>query len=451
MPTQTTSSIAELGSKNIGKLLQQYAIPSIIAMTAMSLYNITDSVFIGHGVGALGISGLAICFPLMNLAAAFGSLVGVGSSTLLSIRMGQKDYDTGNKILGNLLIMNVVFGGLFGFTTLVFLKPILYFFGASSETLPYAYDFMSIILAGNIVTHMYMGLNALLRSSGLPRQSMYATIFTVLINVVLNPLFIFVFKWGMHGSAIATIISQFIMLIYQLKLFSNKDNFIHIHKKIFRVNLKIIKDTLSIGVSPFMMNSVACLVVIVINQGLINYGGDLSVGAYGIVNRIAFLFVMIVFGINQGMQPIAGYNYGAKLYPRVTSVLKKSILFASIVMTLGFAVVELFPHVIASLFTTEEELIHLSVNGLRITFLFFPIVGFQMVTTNFFQSIGMAKKSIFLSLSRQLIFLLPCLFILPHFYGENGIWYSLPASDFIASLIALIMLIWQMKKFKKME
>jgi putative efflux protein, MATE family len=451
MSTPTISSLNELGSKNIGKLLQQYAIPSIIAMTAMSLYNITDSIFIGRGVGALGISGLAICFPLMNLAAAFGSLVGVGSSTLLSIRMGQKDYDTANKILGNLLMLNVVLGAFFGIVTLIFLKPILIFFKASSDVLPYAYDFMSIILAGNIVTHMYMGLNALLRSAGMPRQSMYATIATVLINCILNPLFIFVFHWGMHGSALATILSQLIMLVYQLRLFSNKNNFIRISKDIFRFNSKIISDTLSIGISPFMMNAVACLIVIVINQGLIDHGNDLSVGAYGVVNRIAFLFVMVVFGINQGVQPIAGYNYGAKNYSRVTSVLKKAIVFATIVMTAGFAIVELFPNFIASLFTDNDVLRTLSANGLRLTFLCFPLVGFQMVTTNFFQSIGMAKMSIFLSLSRQLIFLLPCLYILPHFYGVDGIWYSLPVSDFVAFLLALVMLILQMKKFKTMQ
>ncbi|MDR2840748.1 MAG: MATE family efflux transporter, partial [Paludibacter sp.] len=317
-------SLLLLGSENIGKLLRRYAIPSIISMTAMSLYNITDSIFIGHGVGSLAISGLAICFPIMNLSAAFGSLIGVGAATLLSIRMGQKDYESGSEILGNVLLLNVILGGLFGFTALIFLKPILIFFGASHETLPYAYDFMSIILAGNIFIHSYMGLNALLRSAGKPRQSMYATLYTILINIVLNPLFIFVFGWGIRGSAFATIISQFVIFLWQLKFFSNPDFFIHIKKGIFRLRRKLIIDIISIGVSPFLMNLVACLIVVVINQGLIHHSGDLSVGAYGIVNRISFFFLMVVFGINQGMQPIAGYNYGAKLYSRVTVVLKKA-------------------------------------------------------------------------------------------------------------------------------
>ena len=442
----------ELGTERIGKLLAQYAVPAIIAMTASSLYHITDSVFIGHGVGALAISGLTITFPLMNLSAAFGSLVGAGASTLLSIRMGQKDYETANTILGNVITLNIIIGVLFAAVTLIFLDPILYFFGASEATLPYARDFMQVILLGNVITHIYFGLNAMLRSSGSPEKSMYATIFTVAINVILNPLFIFVFDWGIRGSALATIISQTIMLCWQLKLFSDKSNFIHLKKGIFKLRKRIVIDSLSIGLSPFMMNAAACLIVIVINQGLIRAGGDhgdLAVGAYGIVNRIAFLFVMVVMGLNQGMQPIAGYNFGAMLYKRVNEVLKKTIILATCVTTLGFLVVELFPVTVASIFTDDEELIALAANGLRIVFIVFPIVGFQMVTANFFQSIGMAGKAIFMSLSRQLMFLLPCLFILPYFWGINGIWISLPAADFISSIVAGFMLVHQYRQFKK--
>lgn len=443
-----TTSPLELGTEKIGKLLKQYAIPAIIAMTASSLYNITDSVFIGHGVGALAISGLAITFPLMNLAAAFGSLVGVGASTLLSIRLGQKDYEAGNVILGNILTLNVIMGLLFSVITLLFLDPILYFFGASPDTLPYACSYMSIILIGNVFTHIYMGLNSLLRTTGNPNKAMYSTIATVLINVVLNALFIFGFKWGIQGSAWATVISQVILMIWQLKFFSNKNFFIHIKKETFRLKKRIVKDIFAIGISPFLMNAASCLIVIVINQGLKEYGGDLAVGAYGIVNRIGFLFVMVVFGLTQGMQPIVGYNYGAKQYERVTEALKKTILSATCVMTLGFILVESFPHLVASIFTTDNTLIEIAVRGLRIVFIFLPIIGFQIVVSNFFQSIGMAGKAIFMSLSRQLIFLLPCLLILPRFFGVDGVWYSLPISDFIATLIALIMFLMQMKKFK---
>lgn len=422
--------------------------PAIIAMTASSLYNIVDSIFIGHGVGPLALSALTVSFPLMNLAAAFGSLVGVGASTLMSVRLGQKDYKSANYILGNVVTLNTILGITFTIFGLLFLDPILVFFGSSHETLPYAHDFMTIILLGNIVTHMYFGMNALLRSSGVPEKAMYATIGTVLINVCLNPLFIFVLNLGVRGSALATVISQTIMMCWQLHYFSNKKRFIHLQKGTFGIKKKIAVDSISIGMSPFLMNLAACLIVVLFNKGLYKFGGDLSIGAYGIVNRIGFIFVMIVMGFNQGMQPIAGYNYGAKQYLRVNEVLKLTIFYATIVTTLGFFLGELFPTAIAKIFTTDKELIEQSVVGLRITMVTFPIIGFQMVTGNFFQSIGMAQKAIFLSLTRQIIFLIPAVLILPQFYGLNGIWYSMPLSDLLATFTSGIMLINQFRQFK---
>jgi putative MATE family efflux protein len=438
-----------LGTEKIGKLLVQYAIPAIVAMTASSLYNITDSVFIGHGVGALAISGLALTFPLMNLAAAFGAMVGVGAATLMSVRLGQKDYETANKVLGNVFVLNIILGLAFSVVTLAFLDPILYFFGASAATLPFAHDYMVVILSGNVITHMYMGLNALLRSSGNPKKAMYATIFSVIINLVLNPLFIFVFGLGIQGSALATIISQIVMLVWQISIFSNKKNFIHLKKGVFRLEKRIVLDSLAIGLSPFLMNAASCLIVILINQGLSKHGGDMAVGAYGIVNRVIFLFGMIAMGLNQGMQPIAGYNYGARQFKRVDEVLRTTIIWATVIMTAGFLIGEFFPHAVASLFTTDEKLTELAVKGLKTVMIFFPIIGFQMVTSNFFQSIGMAKKSIFLSLTRQLIFLLPCLLIFPGIWGVDGVWYSMPVADLASSVVAAILLINQFRKFKK--
>ncbi len=436
-----------LGTESIGKLLMQYAGPAIIAMTASSVYNITDSIFIGHGVGSLALSGLAISFPLMNLAAAFGSLVGVGASTLLSLRLGQKDYEIANRILGNVFVLNLIMGLLFSIVTLAFLDPILYFFGASAETLPYAHDFMVIILCGNVFTHMYLGLNAMLRSAGSPQKAMTATIFTVLINLALNPTFIFGFGWGIRGSALATIISQIIVLVWQINIFRDKNHFIHLKKGIYRLQRKIVSDSLAIGMAPFLMNAASCVIIILINQNLIRHGGDLAVGAYGIVNRVAFLFVMIVIGLNQGMQPIAGYNFGARLYSRVTEVLKKTVFYATIIMTVGFAAVELFPRIVASIFTTDNELIDLSVTGLRYVFILYPIVGFQMTTSMFFQSIGMVKKAIFLSLTRQVIFLIPCLLILPRLWGVNGVWISLPIADFASAILSTVLLVSQLRRF----
>ena len=441
----------ELGTERIGKLLMQYAIPAIIAMTASSLYNMIDSIFIGHGVGTMAISGLAITFPFMNLAAAFGSLVGVGAATLVSVKLGQRDYDTAQRVLGNVVVLNVIIGILFTAIGLLFLDPILYFFGASEATIPYARDYMQVILIGNIVTHLYLGLNSVLRSAGYPRKAMYATVATVVINTILAPIFIFVFDWGIKGAAWATVIAQVVALLWLIRLFCDKRELLHFRKGIFRLKRQIVVNSLAIGLSPFLMNLASCCIVIVINLGLKKYGGDLAIGAFGIVNRLVFLVVMIVMGINQGMQPIAGYNYGARLYPRVTKVLKVTIFGATIVTTTGFLVAMFVPELAVALFTSDKELIDLSVKGLRITTIFFPIVGFQMVTSNFFQSIGMASKAIFLSLTRQMLFLLPCLLVLPNFWGAWGVWVSMPVSDLVASIVAAVMLFMQFKKFKRME
>ncbi len=315
----------------------------------------------------------------------------------------------------------------------------------------YAREYMQIILLGNVVTHLYLGLNAVLRSSGHPQKAMYATIATVAINTILDPLFIYGFGWGIRGAAIATIIAQVISLLWQFKIFSNKDELLHFHRGIFRLRRKIVMDSLAIGMSPFLMNLAACFIVIVINQGLKRYGGDLSIGAFGIVNRLVFIFVMIVMGLNQGMQPIAGYNFGAQQYARVSRVLKLTIIFATVVTTSGFLMGMIIPDLVVSIFTSDEELIAISARGLRIVVMFFPIIGFQMVTSNFFQSIGMASKAIFLSLTRQMLFLLPALIILPHFFGAAGVWYSMPVSDLLASLVAMVMLVSQFRKFKRGE
>ena len=443
-----TNSPLVLGSEPIGRLLTQYAIPAIIAMTASSLYNMADSIFIGHGVGALAISGLALTFPLMNLAAAFGSLVGVGASTLVSVKLGQKDYDGANHILGNVLVLNVLLGVGFTLVFWLFLDPILYFFGASEQTIGYARDYMRIILLGNVITHMYLGLNSVLRSSGFPKMAMYATLSSVIINCVLNPLFIFVFNWGIQGSAWATVISQAISLTGQLIHFSKPTQLLHFRKGIYRLRAEIVQAILSIGLSPFLMNLCSCMIVILINRGLKEHGGDMAIGAYGIVNRIAFLFVMIIMGFNQGMQPIAGYNFGAKLYHRVTEVTRLTMRWAVGVASVGFLLCQLTPEVIIGLFTTDQELIDIASKGLHIVFAVYPIVGFQMVATNFFMSIGMSRKAIFLSLTRQLIFLIPCLIILPPLMGQIGVWISIPVADVMAASVTAFMLIRQFKKFK---
>ncbi len=455
MTTTGTGFTNELGSAKISKLLVQYSVPAIIAMTASSLYNMVDSIFIGHGVGPLAISGLALTFPLMNLAAAFGSLVGVGAASLTSLRLGQKDYDSAQNILGNVVTLNVTMGIGLGILMLVFLDPILYFFGASEATIGYARDYMSIILMGNCITHLYFGLNSILRAAGHPKKAMYATINTVLLNTALDPLFIYGFGWGIHGAAIATVLAQFCSLIWQFRILSDKNELIHFRRGTYKLKSKIVKGIMSIGMSPFLMNLTACFIVILINKGLKEYGGDLNIGAYGIVNRLSFFFLMIVMGLNQGMQPIAGYNYGAKQYDRVMKVLKMTIAGGMLVTTAGFIISRICPDLVVSAFTSDNALTDLAAEGMKIVFFCFPIVGFQMVTTNFFQSIGKAGNSIFLSLSRQLLFLMPGLLFLPEIFismgmkGSLGIWYSMPISDFFAAVCAAAMLFFQIKKFKK--
>ncbi len=438
----------ELGTEKISKLLRQYAIPAIIAMTASSLYNMVDSIFIGHGVGPLAISGLAITFPFMNIAAAFGTLVGIGASTLVSVKLGQKDYSTAQKVLGNVFILTMIIGILFSIVSLLFLDPILYFFGASENTISYAREYMVIILLGNVITHLYFGLNNVLRSSGHPKKAMMLTITTVVLNTILDPIFIFGFGWGIKGAAIATVLAQLVSLVWQIYIFSNKNELLHLRKGIFKLESRIVKDMLAIGLSPFLMNVASCFIVILINNGLKTYSGDLAIGAFGIVNRFSFMFVMIVMGLNQGMQPIAGYNYGAGLASRVQEVLRLTIIFATIITTTAFLIGEFFPELVARVFTKDEELIALSVYGLRITVVFYPLIGAQIVIATFFQSIGMAGKAIFLSLTRQVLILIPCLIILPKFFGVTGVWASMPISDFAASVISTVMILYQIKKFK---
>ena len=408
-----------------------------------------DSIFIGQGVGALAISGLAVTFPFMNLSAAFGAGVGIGSSSYLSVKLGQKDYSTAQRILGNNVTLNIIIGLVFSVVSLVFLDPILYFFGASEQTIPYAREYMIIILLGNIITHLYFGMNAVLRAASKPRQAMYTTIFTVVLNSLLDPLFIYTFDMGIRGAAVATILSQAVALVWQTRLFSDKNELLHLKRGIYRLDNKIVKNILGIGISPFAMNATACLVAIFVNQRLLEYGGDLAVGAYGIANRVAFIFVMINMGVNQGMQPIAGYNYGAQKYDRLMRVLTLAMIAGTCVTTSGFLVAEFMPHLCVRLFTNDAVLTELSVNGIRLMMAAMPIVGYQMVVTNFFQSIGKAKISIFLSLSRQLLFLVPLLGILPLFFGITGVWIAMPISDTFSAIFALVMMVRYMRMFKK--
>lgn len=443
----------ELGTKKISTLLKMYAVPGIIAQTAASLYNMVDSIYIGHirDVGSLAISGLAVTFPIMNLSAALGTLVGVGGMTMISVLLGQKNYDNANKVLGNILSLNVIIGLLFTTFTLLFLDPVLKFFGASGNTLPFARDYMIIILAGNVFTHLYFGLNGVIRASGHPKTAMGLTLFTVISNAILDPIFIFVLDLGIRGAALATILCQMMALTYSMRFFMDKNRVPHFPRPVFQINKRIARQSLAIGVGPFLMNAAACIVALFINQQLLKYGGDLAIGAYGIVNRISFMFIMIAMGFNQGMQPIAGYNYGAKQYSRVKEVFKLTAICATITTTLCFLVSEFIPGPAVSLFTNDPELRRLAAEGLRTMNIAIALVGFNMVASNFFQCIGMVKVSIFLSLSRQLLFLVPLIYVLPLWYREKGVWISFPISDLIAIIVSAIFIIWLFRKFNRLK
>ena len=444
---------SELGTAPVHKLLWKYALPAIIAMTATSLYNIVDSIYIGHGCGALALSALTVAKPFMDICAAFGSLVGVGASSLLAIYLGEKDYEKANRVLGNVIVMNIILSAVVMIAGLVWLDPILLAFGASEDTLGYAHDYMEIILYGNILTHIYFGLNAMLRSAGHPRFSMTATIVAVVINIILDPIFIFGMDMGVKGAALATVISQAIAVTWQVTKFFDKNELVRFHRGIWKLNKHITFRALAIGLSPFLYNIAHCFVVIIINNQLKNFGGDMAIASYGVINRLTFVFAMMIMGLNQGMQPITGYNFGAKKYDRMLRSFYLTCLYATGVMAVVFVLGEGFPRLMTQMFTHDPVLIEQTIRPMRIICSSMLIIGFQMVTGNLFTSIGKAGKAIFLSLTRQVLYLIPLVICLPLVFAQpiDGVWWSIPISDTISAVTAVIVLLASRKKLHMVE
>ena len=441
-----------LGTEPVGRLLLEYALPAIIAMVASSLYNIVDRVFIGNGVGPEAIAGLAVAMPLMNITAAFGAMVGVGSASIISIRLGQKRLDDATHVLGNALLLNLIIGTTVAVCGLIWLDPLLRAFGASERVLPHARDFMRVILLANLFNHNFLGLNNIMRATGYPRKAMLSTFLTVGVNLLLAPLFIFGFHWGLRGAALATASAQFCGFVWVMWHFCSPKHNLHFRRGFFHLRLGVISDIVSIGSSNFLMNLCTCLVVIFLNKSLAFYGGeqgDLAIGAYGVCNAIVMLFIMTVLGLNQGMQPIVGYNFGARQNGRMLKAYRLTIAAATCVTTLGFVLGEIFPVQIASAFTGDEVMRSLAARMLRIILFSFPVVGYQMVTTSFFQAIGKAGWSIFLSLTRQLIFLIPALLTLPRFFGLDGVIAALPTGDVLASILTFIVIMTQIRKYRR--
>lgn len=452
MSASTVKSAPNLGTQSIGKLLVQYSVPAIIASVATSVYNIVDSIFIGQGVGPMAISGLAITFPLMNLVIGFCTLIAVGGATISSIFLGQnnngKATETLNTVMVLCLIHSVVFGGL----TFLFMDEILTLFGATESTLPYAREFMAIILMGTPISYIFIGLNNVMRATGYPKQAMYSALLSVVVNIILAPIFIFKLGWGISGAALATVSGQFAAFLWVLRHFISKKSYVHFDFKQKFFNKQVVKRIYAIGLSPFLMNACACFVVVFINKSILDCAGalgDIAIGSYGILNRTTMFFVMIVFGVTQGMQPILGYNFGANNWPRVKKTLYSGIWIATAITVVGWVLTETLPDELSAMFTTDPEMIAIARRGFRIYFMVFPVVGSQIVIQNYFQSIGKPKMSIFLSLTRQLIFLVPLLAFLPGRFGLDGVWASMGSSDFLAFVLAFVVLIISTRKYNK--
>lgn len=432
-----------LGTRPIGRLLLQYSVPAVIASTVTSLYNIIDSIFIGRGVGAMAITGLAITFPLMNLVIAFCLLIAVGGSTISSIFLGQKDVDKATNVLHNVVLLSLIHSVVFGGLSLIWLDDILCLFGATPETLPYARDFMSVILLGTPIAFVFISLNNVMRATGYPSKAMISALLSVGVNIVLAPIFIFGFKWGIRGAALATVCGQTSACIWVVAHFFSRKSFVRFSRSARWFVPSIARKIYAIGLSPFLINVCACVVVVFINKSLLDYGGadgNMAVGAYGIVNRVTMFFLMVVMGITQGMQPILGYNFGAGRWDRVKRTLRLGIMLGSAVTLIGFIITELFPDEVTRMFTDDATLIRLSRGGFRIVLFCYPLIGAAIVIQNFFQSIGKPQLSIFLSVTRQLVFLLPLLLILPGIWGVDGVWLSMAGSDFISFVITVLTL-----------
>lgn len=435
----------QLETKKISKLVWDYALPAIVGTMVNATYNIVDRIFIGQGVGALAISGLAITFPVMNLTSAIGMLVGAGAASRISINLGKKNPERAEKILGNSFLLTIVLNLVFMTLLMIFLEPILMAFGASEDTFPYARDYLQIILPGNIFMTMTFSFNNMMRASGYPKKAMYTMLIGAALNIILDPIFIFVFDLGIAGVAWATVISMFIGMLFVMYHFTRKTTTLRLRRKNIRFEKDILIAIVSIGLSPFLMQLTASAVAVLMNTSLKFYGGDLAIGAFGILNSMFMIIVMFVIGLNQGLQPIIGYNHGAEVYSRVKETFYYGLKIATIVTSLGFVFGMFFPRLFAKAFTSDVELLDLAENAMRIAIIAFPLVGFQVVTSGYFQSIGQAKKSIAMSLSRQVFFLIPSIIFLPRFFGLDGAWASISVSDALASILALIFFIRQRK------
>lgn len=451
MNNTQNNRLQELDTAPLGKLLWKYSLPAVVGIVVMSIYNIIDRIFIGQGVGPDAIAGLAITFPVMNVSAAFGVLIGAGASARTSILLGMQAKDKAEQVLGNSMVMTLVFGTFYIAMFAIFMDPVLRMFGASDTSLPYAHDFMLYILPGLMFNNITFSFNNVMRASGYPTKAMVTMFIGAGLNVILAPIFIFWLEMGIKGAAIATDISMGVSMLFVLAHFFNKNNEIHFKSGIYRLRRDILMPILAIGAAPCIVNSAGCVINAVINNTVYHYGGDQAVAAIGIFTAITGLVITFVVGVCMGMQPIVGYNYGAKRFDRLMRTFWMSAGVCTIVCTIGCLVCQIFPEAISRMFTSAPSLIAASATTLRLATAAFWIAGFQMVVTNFFQSVGEAGKSIFMSLTRQVLFIIPFLLILPQFWKIDGVWLAFPFSDLCSTVTAALMMVWQIKKIRRLE
>ena len=447
---QAHNRLNELDKAPIGKLLFKYSLPSVVGMVVMSVYNIIDRMFIGQGVGPDAIAGLAITFPVMNISAAFGVLIGGGAGARSSIVLGQGKKRTAELILGNSLVMTLLLATFYLVFLAVFIDDVLFLFGASETSLPYARDFMMYILPGLLFNNMTFSFCNIMRATGYPKKAMWANFIGAGLNVILAPIFIFGLKWGIKGAAIATDLSMLVSMIYVQIHFFNKNSEIHYSRGIFKLKKDILLPIIAVGAAPCIVNTAGCVINAILNHTVYRYGGDTSVAAMGIFMTFSQLAIMFVLGVCMGMQPIVGFNYGAKRFDRLKRAYWLTVAVSTAVCLLASIASIFFPQYVAMIFTTDNDLIAACQHAMPIANIVFWIAGFQIVTTNFFQSLGEASKSIFMSLSRQVIFLLPFLLILPPMLKLDGVWLAFPVSDLLAALIGMVLLIIQMRKINRL-
>ncbi|MBR5895656.1 MAG: MATE family efflux transporter [Akkermansia sp.] len=448
--------LLELEQRSIWPLLVSYSLPAITGMAAMSIYNIVGAIYVGEWCGAYAVTAMALIFPVINLMVAVGTLVGLGSAACASIALGQGKYRRAERILGHCLVLSFLTSVVVGWLPLPWIDDIMLMFGADENTLKPSVDYMLVLMLWFPFNSVFLGLNHLMRASGYPKKAMVSLLISMVVNVLVAPLFIYTFDWGIAGAGIATAVAQTVGLAWVLAHFCRKTSVLRFCRGIYALNWPLTRRICTIGMPPCLLNIVGCVVVLVFNKLFLHYDGQMGVGAYGVVNRVIFFFVMIVAGITQGMQPIAGYNLGLGKFCRVRKVLICAMIFATAVTTLGTLFVQIFPREIVSLFVKETDanatqLITIATYGITVISLMFPFVGSQMVISNFFQSIGRPVMSIFLTLTRQLIFLLPCLAVLPMRMGEPGIWYSQVVSDALAVILGFTVITLFMKRYFKKD